>query len=344
MQLTDFDFNLSDDRIAYYPQAIRSQSKLLCVRENAYAEDRIFFDLIHLLNPGDLLVFNDTKVIPARLHGIKATGGKVELLVERILNHRELLAQVRASKAPLVDSLLLFAEGIQLRVLGREGQFFRLGVPGEESILSIVERLGQIPLPPYIKRAVELDDKERYQTVYALHKGSVAAPTAGLHFDAPLLTQLKAKGIEFGYLTLHIGAGTFQPVHAAQLENHRLHAERIDVSPTLCAQIAKTKAKGNRVIAVGTTTLRSLETAVVENQVREFSGETSLFIKPGHCFHSADVLITNLHLPQSTLLMLVCAFGGYDAVMKAYQHALVNHYRFYSYGDAMWIELAKFAP
>lgn len=338
MQLTDFNFALPTELIARYPLAKRSESRLLCLSESGEIHHRQFYQVIDLLEPGDLLVFNDTKVIPARLFGRKTTGGQVEILVERILDDHRILAQVRVSKPPRIGDQLLFPQAIQLTVTDRRNQFYELcAAPDGPTILTLIEAIGQIPLPPYMQRAAEESDKERYQTIYAKYKGSVAAPTAGLHFDNELLEQLRVKNIDVGYLTLHIGAGTFAPVRAANIHEHKMHAEYLEVSAPLCAQINATKARGHRVIAVGTTSLRALETACQSGAMQPYHGETSIFIYPGYQFRSADALITNLHLPCSTLLMLVCAFGGYEKVMRAYQEATRTGYRFYSYGDAMWI-------
>lgn len=339
MQLNDFNFELPAELIARYPLAKRSASRLLCVTEAD--RHRQFTDVIHLINPGDLLVFNDTKVIPARLFGQKTTGGQVEVLVERVLDHQRVLAQVRVSKAPRPGDFLLFPDGIRLEVSGRVNQFYELSyTDSSRTILEIIESIGQIPLPPYMHRLPEAHDVERYQTVYAKHKGSVAAPTAGFHFDEEMLQALREKKVEMGYLTLHIGAGTFAPVRVADIRDHKMHAEYLEVSENLCEQIRAAKARGNRVIAVGTTSMRSLETACQSGEIKPYQGETSIFILPGYQFHCADALITNLHLPSSTLLMLVCAFGGYENLMQAYREAVQQNYRFYSYGDAMWITKA----
>lgn len=336
MRLEDFDYELPLDLIARFPLAERSQSRLLCIDGH-----RRFKDVIDLINPGDLLIFNDTKVIPARLLGRKTTGGQVEILVERLLNNNQLLAMVKVSKPPHPGDILLFANDIHLQVIGRQDAFYILELKDQHrSLLDVIEEIGQIPLPPYMHRAPNENDKERYQTVYAKHKGSAAAPTAGLHFDEKLLTQLRDKQVNLGYLTLHIGAGTFSPVRVDNITEHKMHAEHVLITPELCQQIADTKAQGKRVIAVGTTSLRALESACQEGVVKPYAGDTQIFIYPGHTFHSVDALITNLHLPKSTLLMLVCAFGGYEAVMKAYREAVSQSYRFYSYGDAMWLTKA----
>jgi S-adenosylmethionine:tRNA ribosyltransferase-isomerase len=343
MQLNDFYFDLPDALIARYPLPTRSESRLLCLnRETEVFSHRQFKDVIDFIEDGDLLVFNDTKVIPARLFGQKSTGGKAEVLVERILDSQRILAQVRVSKQPHTGDFLLFSHDIRLEVLGRQGQFYELrSHDTERTILAVIESIGEIPLPPYMHRTPEESDKERYQTVYARHKGSVAAPTAGFHFDQALLAALRAKNVDMGYLTLHIGAGTFAPVRVDNILEHKMHAEYLEVSPELCAQIAAAKARGKRVIAVGTTSMRALETASQSGVTQPYQDETRIFIYPGYEFRCVDALITNLHLPHSTLLMLISAFGGHAKVMRAYQEAVAQSYRFYSYGDAMWMEKAR---
>ena len=338
MKLSDFQFELPADLIARYPEKRRSESRLLCLDQGEGIAHRRFYQLVELLQPGDLLVFNDTKVIPARIFGQKTTGGQVEILVERILDETRLLAQVRVSKPPKIGDELLFPEHIQLRVIGKQDQFYELSYEaGDRTILAIVEHIGHIPLPPYMQREPDETDKVRYQTVYAKFKGSVAAPTAGLHFDEALLQTLKEKQIDMAYLTLHIGAGTFMPVRVPNLLEHKMHAEYLDVSSFLCEKIKATKARGKRVVAVGTTSLRALESASQSGEIKPYQGETNIFIYPGYQFRTADALITNLHLPGSTLLMLVSAFAGHKKVMHAYRAAVANRYRFYSYGDAMWM-------
>lgn len=339
MQLSDFNFELPSELIARYPVSRRSESRLLCVGSKpGDLVHRTFHEILGLINEGDLLVFNDTKVIPARLIGQKTTGGQIEILVERILNERRILAQVRASKAPRIGDYLLFSSGIRFVVVNRQHQFYELLYnDSDRPILEVIESIGQIPLPPYMHRTPEESDKERYQTVYAKHKGSVAAPTAGFHFDEDLLQQLRDKKVDMGYLTLHIGVGTFSPVRVDNIKEHKMHAEYLEVGETLCEKIKMAKARGKRVIAVGTTSIRALETASHSGTTEPYQGETSIFIYPGYQFRAVDVLITNLHLPCSTLLMLVSAFAGYDNVMQAYKAAVANGYRFYSYGDAMWV-------
>ena len=340
MQLNDFSFDLPSELIARYPLATRSASRLLCVGDTL--GHRQFTDIIDMIHPGDLLVFNDTKVIPARLFGQKSTGGQVEILVERILDSERMVAQVRVSKAPHLGDMLIFPQGVRLEVTGRSDRFYILSYRNpHRTLLDVIESIGQIPLPPYMQRHAEESDVERYQTVYAKHKGSVAAPTAGFHFDDELLQALRNKQVEMGYLTLHIGVGTFAPVRVSNILEHKMHAEFLDVPSALCEQVRAAKARGNRVIAVGTTSMRALETACQSGDIQPWQGETSIFIFPGYKFHCADALITNLHLPCSTLLMLVCAFGGYDRLMHAYQEAVKQRYRFYSYGDAMWVPADK---
>lgn len=339
MKLADFNFKLPPELIARYPLPERSASRLMCVNGmQRHLTHNHFNDVVGLIEPGDLLVFNDTKVIPARLFGRKATGGSVEILIERILDDKRVLAQVRVSKPPRAGDRIIMSDEVELEVLGRQEQFYELQyTKNDRTVLDVVESLGEIPLPPYMHRAPEESDKERYQTVYAKYKGSVAAPTAGLHFDDALLQKLRDKGVEMGYLTLHIGAGTFAPVRVDNLLEHKMHAEYVQISADLCSQIANTKARGKRVICVGTTSLRALESASQSGETVPYSGDTAIFIFPGYRFCCVDALITNLHLPESTLLMLVCAFGGQDLVMQAYREAVAQSYRFYSYGDAMFI-------
>ena len=296
-----------------------------------------------LVKPGDLLVLNDTRVIPARLFGTKPTGGAVELLIERIVDERRAHAHLKASKFPRPGTRIALAGGGTLMVGERRGDLVEVSTDAAETLPALLERVGHIPLPPYIDRPDTDADRERYQTVFAARPGAVAAPTAGLHFDQALLDQLVAAGVRLGRLTLHVGAGTFQPVRAEQLAEHRLHAEQVEVGAELCAQIAETRARGGRVVAVGTTVVRALETAAESGVVQPYAGETRLFIHPGRDFRFrvVDALMTNFHLPRSTLLMLVCAFAGRERVLAAYAHAVAAGYRFYSYGDAMWITPAS---
>lgn len=341
MRRSDFYFQLPPELIAQYPLSDRSASRLLCLEKDGKVDDRIFTELPDLLQAGDLLVFNNTRVIPARLFGTKETGGKVEVLVERILDDKRVLAHVRASKSPKTDGRLLLEGDIDVTVLGREGELFELRFEGSPSAIEQLDQHGHIPLPPYIERADESHDRERYQTVYAQKQGAVAAPTAGLHFDQLLLDKLAAKGVSFAFVTLHVGAGTFQPVRVDNIAEHHMHSEYIEVGEDVVEAVATTKAAGGRVIAVGTTSVRALESAARSGRLSAYSGDTDIFITPGYRYQVIDGLITNFHLPESTLLMLVCAFGGYDAVMSAYQHAIKEKYRFFSYGDAMFLVKAK---
>jgi S-adenosylmethionine:tRNA ribosyltransferase-isomerase len=336
MKKSDFHFELPPELVAQAPLAERSASRLLIVPPAPAAfSDRQVRELPEFLRPGDLLVFNDTRVIPARLFGTKATGGRVEILLERITASHEVRAQVGASKSPKPGSRIQLDDGTALTVLGRDGEFYRLRFDTAEPLEQLLLRAGRMPLPPYIHRAADISDDERYQTVFARHTGAVAAPTAGLHFDQDLLQALRAKGVEFGHVTLHVGAGTFQPMRSESIADHVMHREWLNVGAELCAQVAKTKAAGGRVIAVGTTVVRSLETAMHDGQLRPFAGDTQIFIFPGYQIRSIDLLLTNFHLPESTLLMLVSAFAGRERILAAYQHAVAERYRFFSYGDAM---------
>ncbi len=340
MRRSDFHFDLPPALIAQYPVEPRSASRLLCLEGDA-VHDALFTDLPDKLNAGDLLVFNDTRVIPARLLGHKESGGKVELLIERILEGQRVLAQARASKPLRPGARLTLHKGAQqvsARVLTKIDDFYEIEFTDSKNLLNILEDIGHVPLPPYIARADETSDRQRYQTVYARQPGSVAAPTAGLHFDQPLLDTLAAKGVESAYVTLHVGAGTFQPMRVENLAGHKMHKEYLEVSAPVCERVRAARARGGRVIAVGTTTVRALESASRRGSIEPFQGETDIFIYPGYEFRSVDALITNFHLPESTLLMLVCAFGGYERVMAAYRHAVAQKYRFYSYGDAMFVQ------
>lgn len=336
----DFFFHLPQELIAQHPPQARSASRLLVLDGiNGALQNRVFAELPELLNPNDLLVFNDTRVIPARLYGRKATGGRVEILIERLLDDQRVLAHVRASKAPKPGSQLVLADEILVTVIDRQHEFFELRFESDQPIVSILERYGHVPLPPYITHSPDKTDRERYQTVYACRPGAVAAPTAGLHFDQALLDRLAS--IEKAFITLHVGAGTFQPMRTEQIEDHVMHGEMVEVSEAVCAQVQATQARGGRVVAVGTTTLRSLEAACQAGEIRPFHGETQLYIYPGYQFRCVDVLVTNFHLPESTLLMLVSAFAGHSHVMHAYQHAIAQRYRFFSYGDAMFITRSR---
>ena len=337
----DFHYELPEALIAQAPLAERKASRLLHLSCDAVdPEDLQFGAIHHLLKPGDLLVVNNTRVLPARLFGRKASGGKVEILLERALDDTRALVQLRASRSPQTGTELHVdtgeSEPVTARVLGRHDEFFevRFAVP----VTAVFEAHGHVPLPPYIRRADVLDDRERYQTVYAEQPGAVAAPTAGLHFDRGLLNQLRANGVDVVALTLHVGAGTFAPLRQANIDAARLHAERLEVPEAVCAKVRATRRRGGRVIAVGTTTARGLETASMSGECEPFDGETSLFIMPGHEFRAVDALITNFHLPESSLLMLVCAFAGTERVLRAYRHAVEQRYRFFSYGDAMFCE------
>ncbi len=339
MLLEQFNFDLPHHLIARYPLAERSASRLLCLNKTTKEiAHRHMGELPGLLSPEDLLVFNNTRVIPARWKGIKVSGGRVELLIERILDYDQALVHLKSSKTPKIGSYLLMEQDIKVKVLDRRGSLFVVECLHEQSLGSLLERHGHIPIPHYMQRDAEEMDKTRYQTLYASQPGAVAAPTAGLHFDEALFAKLKQRGIKTAFLTLHIGAGTFQPVREEMIQNHQMHAEYLEVSAELCAQVAATKAQGGRVIAVGTTSVRALETASQGAQIAPYYGETRLFIYPGYTFRCVDAILTNFHLPKSSLLMLVAAFGGHAAVMNSYQQAIAAEYRFYSYGDAMWIE------
>lgn len=337
MKRTDFHYELPQELIAQRPLDQRSASRLLCLgRQSGQLSDRQFNELPSLLDAGDLLVFNNTKVIPARLFGIKASGGRVEVLVERLLSRSECLAQVRASKSPKPGGILILEDGSELRVLQRQDGFFHLQSVNAD-LMDLLQGLGHMPLPPYITREDNDADRQRYQTVYAETPGAVAAPTAGLHFDQALLERLKNAGVMSTAVTLHVGAGTFQPVRVEYVKDHLMHAEWLEVSRAACDEIAAAKARGNRVIAVGTTAVRSLETAAQSGSLEPYSGDSRIFIYPPYQFRVVDAIITNFHLPESTLLMLVSAFAGHDRTMAAYRHAVAEAYRFFSYGDAMFI-------
>jgi S-adenosylmethionine:tRNA ribosyltransferase-isomerase len=334
----DFDYALPEELIAQHPLAERSASRLLVADAARGAlSDRVFRDLPDLLAPGDLLVFNDTRVIPARLYGTKDSGGEIEILIERIVAPREFIAMVRVSKSLRPGRTIRLGDGSVLTVLRREGMFERLRLEGSVPLDAVLARVGHMPLPPYIQRADAAADQERYQTVYAAKPGAVAAPTAGLHFDEALLARLDAMGVARAYVTLHVGAGTFQPVRVDDPTLHVMHKEWVSVPAALVEQIARTRAAGGRVVAVGTTVVRALETAAASGQVQPFEGDTQIFIYPGHRFRAIDALVTNFHLPRSTLLMLVSAFAGREFMLSAYLYAVAARYRFFSYGDAMLI-------
>ena len=324
MRRSDFHFDLPDTLIAQYPPARRGASRLLCLDAASGAvEDRAFADLAQILRPGDLLVFNDTRVIPARLYGRKESGGRVELLIERLLGPGRALAHVRASKTPRRGSRILVAEEARLVVGERRDDLFEISSP-DMALEDLMQRHGHVPLPPYITRSDEDLDLERYQTVYAQRPGAVAAPTAGLHFDREMLQRLAQQGVGSTRVTLHVGAGTFQPVRSERLEDHRMHSEYVEVGEETCDEVARTRRNGGRVVAVGTTSVRSLESAAASGELKPFRGDTRLFITPGFRFNCTDAMLTNFHLPESTLLMLVCAFAGYDNVMNAYRHAVLQ--------------------
>ncbi|MGI4837506.1 MAG: tRNA preQ1(34) S-adenosylmethionine ribosyltransferase-isomerase QueA [Janthinobacterium lividum] len=336
MRVADFSFELPDSLIARHPLAERHGSRLLVLDGPSGALDhRQFIDLPGYLRPGDLMVFNNTRVIPARVFGQKASGGKLEILVERVLDTHSVLAHVRSSKSPKPGSMILIDGGGEAEMVARHDALFELRF--NEEVLPLLDRVGHMPLPPYIDRPDEGADRERYQTVYAERSGAVAAPTAGLHFDEPLLQVIKDKGVETAFVTLHVGAGTFQPVRVEKLEDHHMHKEWLEVSQDVVDAVHACKARGGRVIAVGTTSVRSLESAARSGELKPFSGDTDIFIFPGRPFHVVDALVTNFHLPESTLLMLVSAFAGYRETIAAYKAAVDNAYRFFSYGDAMFI-------
>lgn len=341
MQRRDFHFDLPETLIAQYPPAQRGDSRLLCLnRQSGEFQDSNFLCLPELLTEKDLLVFNNTRVIPARLFARKESGGKLEILLERVLDERSLLCQIRSSKTPKPGSAIFLEDGTSLVLTQRRQNFFQLQLAAKNrgSILEKIQSLGHIPLPPYIKRSDEGIDLERYQTVYAKQAGAVAAPTAGLHFTGHMLETLKLKGVDSAFVTLHVGAGTFQPVRSEKVEDHKMHSEWFSLSAEVCAKVKKARAEGGRVIAVGTTSVRCLESAAAVNRsLLPYEGETDIFIYPGYQFNVVDGLITNFHLPESTLLMLVSAFAGREKVLAAYEHAVDESYRFFSYGDAMLI-------
>ena len=338
MQVADFHYELPDELIARHPLKNRVDSRLLMLDgATGVLKDGQFRDIEALLGPDDLLVFNDTRVIPARLYGVKQSGGKVEILIERLLAPRRALVQARANR-PLRQGMAVRVGDTTLHIMGRRGDLFELE-SADSDFSELMEREGHVPLPPYIDRPDTKLDRERYQTVYASRPGAVAAPTAGLHFDRPMLERLRSKGVHMGTATLHVGAGTFQPVRVRQLKDHLMHSEYLEVDERLVEQVSAAKARGGRVVAVGTTSVRCLETASAAGTLRPFRGDTRLFIYPGYRFRVVDALLTNFHLPESTLLMLVCAFAGYAETMAAYRHAVAARYRFFSYGDAMFATL-----
>jgi S-adenosylmethionine:tRNA ribosyltransferase-isomerase len=340
MRVADFSFELPDELIARHPMADRTASRLLTLDGNTgELGHKIFKELIDFLNPNDLMIFNNTKVIPARMYGQKSTGGKVEVLVERVVDEHRVLAHVRSSKSPKEGATLILEGKAEATMVARHGELFELEFKGEQTVLNILDDIGHMPLPPYIDRPDTEEDKARYQTVYNEKPGAVAAPTAGLHFDEALLEKIKEKGIETQFITLHVGAGTFQPVRVDSVDEHVMHSEYIEVSQEVVDAIKKTKANGGRVIAVGTTSVRSLESAAKasEGELQPLYGDTDIFIYPGYEFQVVDAMITNFHLPESTLIMLVSAFAGQDHIINAYKTAVNEQYRFFSYGDAMFI-------
>ena len=338
MQRTDFSFNLPEHLIAQHPTKSRTASRLLCINQ---LQDLQFTDFPSLLSSKDLLIFNNTRVIPARLFGHKESGGKIEILIERILSDNTAIAQIKASKAPKPNTKLYLDHNIEVIVLKRIENFFKLQFNSSKSIYDILEVIGHIPLPPYIKRTDTKSDNERYQTVYAQQSGAVAAPTAGLHFDTAMLANIKAMGVKTAFITLHVGAGTFSPMRVNDISQHNMHSEYLEVSSQVCDLINQTRANGGRVIAIGTTSVRALEAASTSGIIKPYTGDTNIFIIPGYKFISVDALLTNFHLPESTLLMLVCAFAGQTITLDAYQHAVNQQYRFFSYGDAMFINNTK---
>ncbi|WMN58343.1 tRNA preQ1(34) S-adenosylmethionine ribosyltransferase-isomerase QueA [Pseudoalteromonas xiamenensis] len=340
MRVADFSFELPDELIARFPKQERSSSRLLTLNGNSgEIAHKVFTDILDYIEPNDLIIFNNTKVIPARMFGQKASGGKIEVLVERVLDEHRVLAHVRASKAPKAGAKLLLEGKVDATMVGRHGELFELHFDCEQTVFDVLEDIGHMPLPPYIDRPDNDSDKERYQTVYGEKPGAVAAPTAGLHFDEPLLEKLKAKGVDMAYVTLHVGAGTFQPVRVDSVEEHVMHSEYIEVPQDVVDAVKATKAKGGRIIAVGTTSVRSLESAAKAHggELATFYGDTDIFIFPGYQFNVVDAMVTNFHLPESTLIMLVSAFAGQDHIMNAYDVAIKEQYRFFSYGDAMFL-------
>ncbi|MFQ3250910.1 MAG: S-adenosylmethionine:tRNA ribosyltransferase-isomerase [Glaciecola sp.] len=342
MKLSDFYFDLPEHLIAKHPTEQRTQSRLLHLSGNSgEVEHKQFSNIVDLLNAGDLLIFNNTRVIPARLHGTKASGGKVEVLIERILNDGSAMAHIRSSKSPKSGAVLTMEGGLQIEMLGRDDALFHIKFLSDENVFDLLEKFGHMPLPPYIDRPDEDADKERYQTVYNEKPGAVAAPTAGLHFDEDILSKIEAKGVDFAFVTLHVGAGTFQPVRVENITDHKMHSEYAEVSQDVVDKVLATKKAGGRVIAVGTTSVRSIESAAQatsDGLISEFMSDTNIFIFPGYEFKLIDAMLTNFHLPESTLMMLISAFAGRDNVMHAYAQAIEQEYRFFSYGDAMFIE------
>lgn len=343
MHLSDFDYSLPESLIAQYPPSERGASRLLHVAQTQLS-DLMFGDFLDQMNAGDVMVFNDTRVIKARLFGEKASGGQVEALIERVLDPHTVLAHVRASKSPKAGCALLFAGQWQAEMVERVGELFKLRFLSDVDVFDILETSGKLPLPPYIERTAQGDDDERYQTVYARERGAVAAPTAGLHFTEDMLARLEQKGVILCRVTLHVGAGTFQPVRVEFIAEHKMHSELYEIPEATCEAIANAHAAGHQVLAVGTTSLRALEAAAQSGSLRPGRGETDIFITPGYRFRVVDRLLTNFHLPKSTLLMLVSAFAGYETIKAAYAHAVEHEYKFFSYGDAMLLEKQSVAP
>jgi S-adenosylmethionine:tRNA ribosyltransferase-isomerase len=338
MKKSDFSYQLPEELIAQTPLSERHDSRLLCLNKHTgQLADKQFTDFIDLIDERDLLVFNDTKVIPARLFGVKTTGGKVEILIERVLGDYHAIAHVRASKSPKAGAVINLDGGYSCVVQGRVEDLFQLEFKGDKPLFEILEQIGHIPLPPYISRADDEADVSRYQSVFAKHVGAVAAPTASLHFDLVMMEKIKAKGIATAFVTLHVGSGTFQPVRVEELSHHIMHKEYFSVSTDVVNAVSQARARGGQVIAIGTTAVRALESASKTGQLEPSFGDTELFITPGYQFKSVDAMLTNFHLSESTLLMLVAAFAGYQPVMNAYQHAISQSYRFFSYGDAMFL-------
>ena len=336
MKRSDFNYQLPNELIAQHPLAERNSSRLLHI-ENGCCHDKNFTDFIDLLNEDDLIILNDSKVIPARLFGNKQSGGKVEILIEKIIDKHQAIAHVRASKSPKSGAMVELSSGYKCQVMGREGDLFKLEFQGETGVTHILDKIGHVPLPPYITRSDNQEDVQRYQTVFAQRSGAVAAPTAGLHFDKAMLDAIAEKGVKTAFVTLHVGSGTFQPVRVEQLNEHIMHSEYYEVPDTTVRAILMSRYRGGRVIAIGTTAVRALESASQSGKLRSGVGDTELFITPGYEFITVDAMLTNFHLPESTLIMLVSAFAGYETTMSAYRHAIAKRYRFFSYGDAMFI-------
>ena len=339
MRTTDFDFYLPDDLIAQFPAKERSASRLLRLDgKTGKLADEKFIDLPEFIAPGDLLVFNNTKVIKARLAGSKATGGQIEALIERVIDTQHALAHIKSSRSPKPGSKLLFADAFEAEVIERQDDLFLIKILSNRDLLDLLDQYGSLPLPPYIEHDADAHDDERYQTVYAEQPGAVAAPTAGLHFDEAMLERLKVHGVKIAYVTLHVGAGTFQPVRVDNISEHKMHSELYSVPEETVALIKATQAQGKKVTAIGTTSMRALESAARSGELMAGSGDTDIFITPGYEFKVVERILTNFHLPKSTLLMLVSAFAGLEHIQQAYQHAIAQKYRFFSYGDAMLIE------